>query len=207
MSRTPPQEEPRFGPVRLPLYHTKGAPNEGVFKCTLHIGGNPIDVIIDSCSADLIVVGQQCNSSCQHTAGEYPKNKGQSLPFARQTSANDQRRRGCDAGPNGICWAADVRSLHGKRAYPFSCVPLCMSMPPLCICPIFRALVYSSHLRPEVVVALPNPSLEPKTHRWRPGALAASREVPSQNGAFSSLKQRCLPKTARKPIQNRRQKL
>ena len=30
------------------------------------------------------------------------------------------------------------------------------------------------------MVALPNPSLEPKTHRWRPGAVAPSREVPSQ---------------------------
>ena len=27
---------------------------------------------------------------------------------------------------------------------------------------------------------LPNPSFEPKTHRWRPGAGAPSREVPSQ---------------------------
>ena len=29
------------------------------------------------------------------------------------------------------------------------------------------------------MVALPNPSFEPKTHRWRPGAVAPSREVPS----------------------------
>ena len=27
---------------------------------------------------------------------------------------------------------------------------------------------------------LPNPSFEPQTHRWRPGAVAPSREVPSQ---------------------------
>ena len=30
------------------------------------------------------------------------------------------------------------------------------------------------------MVALPNPSFEPKTHWWRPGAVAPSREVPSQ---------------------------
>ena len=29
-------------------------------------------------------------------------------------------------------------------------------------------------------MALPNPSFEPQTHRWRPGAVAPSREVPSQ---------------------------
>ena len=38
------------------------------------------------------------------------------------------------------------------------------------------------------MVALPNPSFEPETHRWRPGAWAPSREVPSQNCAF------CAPK-------------
>ena len=30
------------------------------------------------------------------------------------------------------------------------------------------------------MVPLPNPSFEPQTHRWRPGAVAPSREVPSQ---------------------------
>ena len=30
------------------------------------------------------------------------------------------------------------------------------------------------------MVPLPNPSFEPKTHWWRPGAVAPSREVPSQ---------------------------
>ena len=30
------------------------------------------------------------------------------------------------------------------------------------------------------MVPLPNPSFEPKTHQWRPGAVAPSREVPSQ---------------------------
>ena len=35
---------------------------------------------------------------------------------------------------------------------------------------------------------MPNPSFEPKTHRWRPGAGAPSQEVPSQNCAF------CAPK-------------
>ena len=30
------------------------------------------------------------------------------------------------------------------------------------------------------MVALANPSFEPKTHRWRPRAVAQSREVPSQ---------------------------
>ena len=39
------------------------------------------------------------------------------------------------------------------------------------------------------MVALPNPSFEPNTHRWRPGAGAPSREVPSQNCAFFAPKQ------------------
>ena len=30
------------------------------------------------------------------------------------------------------------------------------------------------------MVVLQNPSSEPKTHQWRPGAVAPSREVPSQ---------------------------
>ena len=30
------------------------------------------------------------------------------------------------------------------------------------------------------MVALPNPSFEPETHRWRAGAVALSWEVPSQ---------------------------
>ena len=38
------------------------------------------------------------------------------------------------------------------------------------------------------MVALPNPSFEPKTHRWRPGAGAQFREVPSQDCEF------CAPK-------------
>ena len=37
---------------------------------------------------------------------------------------------------------------------------------------------------------LPNPSFQPKTHRWRPGTGAPSREVRSQNCTF------CAPKTA-----------
>ena len=40
------------------------------------------------------------------------------------------------------------------------------------------------------MVALPNPSFEPTTHRWCPGTVAPSREVPSQNCTFSA------PKTA-----------
>ena len=34
------------------------------------------------------------------------------------------------------------------------------------------------------MAALPNPSFQPKNHRWRPGAGAAHWEVPSQNCAF-----------------------
>ena len=39
------------------------------------------------------------------------------------------------------------------------------------------------------MVPLPNPSFEPKTHRWRPGAGAPSREVPSQICAVLGQKQ------------------
>ena len=39
------------------------------------------------------------------------------------------------------------------------------------------------------MVALPNPSFEPKTHRWRPGAWAPSREVPSQTCVVLGQKQ------------------
>ena len=39
------------------------------------------------------------------------------------------------------------------------------------------------------MVALPNPSFEPKTQRWRPGAVAPSREVPSQICAVLGQKQ------------------
>ena len=39
------------------------------------------------------------------------------------------------------------------------------------------------------MVALPNPSFESETHRWRPGAVAPSREVPSQICAVLGQKQ------------------
>ena len=39
------------------------------------------------------------------------------------------------------------------------------------------------------MVALPDPKFEPETHRWRPGAVAPSREVPSQICAVLSQKQ------------------
>ena len=39
------------------------------------------------------------------------------------------------------------------------------------------------------MVALPNPSFEPETHRWRPRAVAPSREVPSQICAALGQKQ------------------
>ena len=52
------------------------------------------------------------------------------------------------------------------------------------------------------MVALPNPSFEPKTHRWRPGAGAPSREVPSQICAVLGQKEQFLPKTTPKPGQN-----
>ena len=39
------------------------------------------------------------------------------------------------------------------------------------------------------MVALPNPSFEPENHRWRPGAWAPSREVPSQICAVLGQKQ------------------
>ena len=39
------------------------------------------------------------------------------------------------------------------------------------------------------MVALPNPSFEQKTHRWQPGAVAPSREVPSQICAVLGQKQ------------------
>ena len=57
-----------------------------------------------------------------------------------------------------------------------------------CSASSLRALLYSSHLGAQVV-ALPNPSFEPKTHRWRPGAGAPSREVPSQICAVLGEKQ------------------
>ena len=44
------------------------------------------------------------------------------------------------------------------------------------------------------MVALPNPSFEPKTHRWRPGAGTPSREVPTQNRALCAPKQPFLAK-------------
>ena len=39
------------------------------------------------------------------------------------------------------------------------------------------------------MVAVTNPSFEPKNHRWRPGAGAPSREVPSQISAFLGQKE------------------
>ena len=39
------------------------------------------------------------------------------------------------------------------------------------------------------MVALPNPRFEPKTHRWRPEAMAPSGEVPSQICAALGQKQ------------------
>ena len=49
---------------------------------------------------------------------------------------------------------------------------------------------------------LQNPSFEPKTHRWRPGAGAPSREVPSQNCAFVPQNSLFWPKTVPEPAQN-----
>ena len=52
-------------------------------------------------------------------------------------------------------------------------------------------------------MALPSPSFEPKTHQWRPGAVAPSREVPSQNlRCFVPQNSLFWPKTAPKPSQN-----
>ena len=51
-------------------------------------------------------------------------------------------------------------------------------------------------------MALPNPSFEPKTHQWRPGAVAPSREVPSQICAILGQKQQFSPKIAPKPGRN-----
>ena len=48
------------------------------------------------------------------------------------------------------------------------------------------------------MLPLPNPSLEPKTHRWRPGAVALSREVPSQFCVVLGQKQPFSPKIAPK---------
>ena len=39
------------------------------------------------------------------------------------------------------------------------------------------------------MVALPNPNFEPKTYRWRPGAVAPSQEVPCQICAVLGQKQ------------------
>ena len=39
------------------------------------------------------------------------------------------------------------------------------------------------------MVPLPKPSFEPETHRWRPGAVAPSREVASQICAVLGQKQ------------------
>ena len=52
------------------------------------------------------------------------------------------------------------------------------------------------------MVPLPNPSFEPKTHRWRPGAVAPSREVPSQICAVLGQKQPFSPKIAPQPGRN-----
>ena len=54
---------------------------------------------------------------------------------------------------------------------------------------------------------LPNPSFQPKTHQWRPGARAPSREVPSQNCAFCARKQRFLAQNGPEPIQNDKTKV
>ena len=53
---------------------------------------------------------------------------------------------------------------------------------------------------------VPNPSFEPETHRWRPGADAPSREVPSQNCGAGAGRGRqvgtCPPKTTHFVPQN-----
>ena len=51
-------------------------------------------------------------------------------------------------------------------------------------------------------MALRNPSFEPPTHRWRPGAWAPSREVPYQICVILGQKEPFLPKTAPKPGRN-----
>ena len=69
-----------------------------------------------------------------------------------------------------------------------------------------RALLYSSHPR-DYIGPSPNPSFEPKTHRWRPGGRVPNREVPSQNCSFCALNQPFLaqngPKNQRKTAKRR----
>ena len=50
-------------------------------------------------------------------------------------------------------------------------------------------------------VPLPNPSFEPETHRWRPGAVAPSREVSSQICAILGQKRPFFAQRAQKPGQ------
>ena len=52
-------------------------------------------------------------------------------------------------------------------------------------------------------MALPNPSFEPKTHRWRPGAWASSWEVPSQICAVLGQKQPFFAKNSPQTRANR----
>ena len=56
------------------------------------------------------------------------------------------------------------------------------------------------------MVSLPNPSFEPKTHRWHPGAGAPCREVPAQNCAFCAPKQPFLARNGPKTHSDRQTK-
>eukprot|EP00667_Euglena_gracilis_P011544 EG_transcript_11807 len=92
----------QLGPVRLPLYHPKGAPNEGVFKVRLGLGDAVVDLIVDSCSADVIVVGEQCGDACQQTAGVYGA--------LRPTFTGETGTVAYVSQSNRIAWARDAFS-------------------------------------------------------------------------------------------------
>ena len=70
-----------------------------------------------------------------------------------------------------------------------------------CSVPTLRIFCSCSHLGASVM-ALPKPSSEPRTQRWRPGAVAPSWEVPSVNSAFWAKNSHFLPRTALVRLQN-----
>ena len=72
-----------------------------------------------------------------------------------------------------------------KQATSNNTSPCCFGH---CFVPTLRIFWPCFHLR-AWVVALSNPSFEPKTHLWRPQAVAPSWEVPSQICAILGQKQ------------------
>eukprot|EP01001_Neometanema_parovale_P006504 NODE_2860_length_1325_cov_42.707155_g2716_i0.p1 GENE.NODE_2860_length_1325_cov_42.707155_g2716_i0~~NODE_2860_length_1325_cov_42.707155_g2716_i0.p1 ORF type:complete len:408 (+),score=93.14 NODE_2860_length_1325_cov_42.707155_g2716_i0:128-1225(+) len=96
-----------MSPIALPIVHSKDTPNnEGVFKTVMKIGGTEFHVIVDTCSSDMLLVGDTCDS-CQTTDGVWAVNNSKAkdtgersvVSFFSQTNQIHWYKDFIEAGP------------------------------------------------------------------------------------------------------------